>query len=386
MHSESGGVSFYVHIPFCAQRCSYCDFFFVTSTRGYEQFVDALCKEISQLAHSYPDHSLTTIYLGGGTPSRVSPQSIHQILQEIYHCFDTQQVREITLEANPEDISAPRLEQYLDCGVTRISLGVQSFSNVDLKVMNRCHNSTEAKDACTLIGAAGFQSWSLDLIFGIPEASLLDWEENLVIAMETGAPHISSYSLTVEPQTVLHKQVQRGVVNPVSDSMISEQFQKAIDMLTDADYEHYEISSFAHSGHRSLHNSRYWSHQNYLGVGPSAHSFLWDDEKIKRWKNTSNLRIYQALISEGKSPVTSSESLAKRDVIRERIMLALRTLEGVDLEDLQKRYGYNLAQQRQDKIFTMELNGLINYNEKFISLTDRGKHICDQITQQLWPE
>lgn len=382
---NSQGISLYVHIPFCTQRCSYCDFFFVTTKRGHDEFVNALCEEIRLLARLYSHQSLTTIYLGGGTPSRISPQSIKKVLQEIHHGFDAEQVREITVEANPEDITASRLEQFLDFGVTRISLGVQSFSNSDLKFMNRCHTSSEAMEACALIHAAGFESWSLDLIFGIPSSSLLDWEKNLCLATETGVPHISTYSLTIEPRTALHKQIQRKLVKPVSDSEMSDLFQRTIDTLTDTGYEHYEISSFAYSGQRSLHNSQYWSHQNYLGVGPSAHSFWWDDEKITRWENVSNLPKYHALIREGKSPSILRESLTKQDLIHEKIMLAIRTSEGINLLDLQEQYGYSLVEQKQDKISTMEFHGFIYYDEEFLRLTESGKHICDEITQQLWP-
>ncbi|MCY4172021.1 MAG: radical SAM family heme chaperone HemW [Bacteroidetes bacterium] len=385
MPSHSRGISLYVHVPFCAQRCTYCDFFFVTTKQGYDDFVTTLCQEVAQFGDQNSGQSSNTIYFGGGTPSRLSPQSIRHILRAIDQCFDTANVSEITLEANPEDISASRLEQFLDSGVTRISLGVQSFSNQDLKFMNRSHDAHQAMNACTLIDAAGFESWSLDLIFGVPGTSLLDWEKNLILAIETGVSHISSYSLSIESNTPLHKQVKRGIVNPVTDSEMSDQYQMTIDTLVDAGFEHYEISSFAYPGHRSQHNSNYWSHQNYLGFGPSAHSFWWDNEMIVRWKNVSNLRSYHALIREKKSPANFRESLTIQDLIREKIMLSIRTSVGINLSDLRERYGYALVEDKRDELLAMESNGLIYYDQTSIRLTERGKHICDQITEQLWP-
>ena len=261
-------ISLYIHIPFCTQRCSYCDFFFVTTKYGHDKFTDALCLELTQTSRNFPDTLVSTIYFGGGTPSILSPQVIRQVLKRIRECFDVSQVQEITLEANPEDITTRNLDELLNAGITRISLGVQSFRDEDLIFMNRCHNSEQAMHAIKLIQSAGFFSWSLDLIFGVPGASMQVWKDNVQRAAETGVPHISTYGLTVEPYTLLHKQVQRGLINVVSDEETSDQFETAIRMLKDAGLEHYEISSFACPGHRSQHNTRYWHHLNYLGFGP----------------------------------------------------------------------------------------------------------------------
>ena len=386
MDSDSRNISLYVHIPFCAQRCSYCDFYFVTTKRHYEEFAQALCRDITQVAHSYSKPSLSTIYFGGGTPSLLPSSAIQHILNHIRNSFHTSQVQEITIEANPEDVTDDLLHDLLNIGVTRISLGVQSFNDHDLRFMNRCHNSDQAIQACRMIQSAGFNSWSLDLIFGVPDAPLKRWDDNLKKAIRTGVPHISTYSLTVEPSTPLHKQVQRGKVIMSPDSHLSDQFQSAMDLLQKVGYQHYEISSFAQPGHQSLHNSHYWSHKNYLGVGPSAHSFWWDGDEIVRWENVRNLRIYSDLVDHNEPPLTFKETLTKHELIRERIMLSLRTSQGIDLKDLEQKYGYRLVDHKQQQLQLMEFNGLIIQSKSSVRLTEKGKHICDQVTQQLWKD
>ena len=386
MSQNGKDISLYIHIPFCTQRCSYCDFFFVTTRYGHDKFTDALCLELTQTSRNFPNTSVSTIYFGGGTPSILSSQAIQKILKQIHGYFDVSQAREVTLEANPEDITARKLDELLNAGITRISLGVQSFRDEDLVFMNRCHNSRQAVHAAKLIQSAGFFSWSLDLIFGVPGASMQVWKDNLQHAAETGVPHISTYGLTVEPYTPLHKQVQQGLINVVSDEQASDQFETAIRMLENADFEHYEISSFARPRHRSQHNTRYWYHLNYLGFGPGAHSFWRKDGQGRRWENIRNLRTYMELLHSGNSPVGSTESLTKRDLVREKIMLALRTSEGLDLDELQRFYDFNLTEHKQKELNVMELQGLLTWDQTSIQLTTKGMHMCDYLTRQLWTD
>lgn len=377
--------SLYIHIPFCTQRCSYCDFFFVTAKHGHEKFAETLCMETTQVAQNFSDLNLPTVYFGGGTPSRLSSQTITRILMHIQACFHLHPACEITLEANPEDITASGLEELRSAGITRISLGVQSFLDEELKFMNRCHNSEQALRACRQIHDAGFDSWSLDLIFGIPGASIEGWQDNLHQAIETGAFHISTYSLTVEPHTPLHKQVKRGIVKPASDKQIAEQFQMAMDILEPAGFEHYEVSGFARPRHRSRHNMRYWNHTNYIGVGPSAHSFWWQDQNALRWENVRSLRTYTELVTAGQSPISGRETLSDHELACERIMLTLRTSEGLDLEHLKNHYGFNLAKHKQKELEEMNVQGLITQHGTSIHLTTKGMHVCDGLTTQLWP-
>ena len=386
MTANQQEASLYVHIPFCAQRCSYCDFFFVTTQRRQTEFIDALCLEIAQTAQTFPNTLLSTIYFGGGTPSLLPSQAITHILAQICASFDTSQVDEITLEANPEDISTPVLEELIKAGITRISLGVQSFNNADLSFMNRCHDSDQALLACKLIQSAELSSWSLDLIFGVPGSSAKIWQDNLCRAIESQVPHISTYGLTIEPQTPLHKQVKKGFVKPVSDEHAANQFQQAMDLLKSMGYEHYEVSSFALPGHRARHNTRYWQHANYLGVGPSAHSFWWQSDKALRWQNVRNLRKYLETVKNAESPVVNKETLSMHDLARERIMLALRTSEGLDLGNLKKTYGFDIIKHKQKELLQMKAQELIVQQGTHVRLTTQGLHVCDNLTAQLWPD
>ncbi len=386
MTANQQEASLYVHIPFCAQRCSYCDFFFVTTQRRQTEFIDALCLEIAQTAQTFPNTLLSTIYFGGGTPSLLPSQAITHIMTQICASFDTSQVDEITLEANPEDISTPVLEELIKAGIIRISLGVQSFNNADLSFMNRCHDSDQALLACKLIQSAELSSWSLDLIFGVPGSSAKIWQDNLCRAIESQVPHISTYGLTIEPQTPLHKQVKNGFVKPVSDEHAANQFQQAMDLLQSMGYEHYEVSSFALPGHRARHNTRYWQHANYLGVGPSAHSFWWQSNKALRWQNVRNLRKYLETVKNAESPVVNKETLSMHDLARERIMLALRTSEGLDLGDLKKTYGFDIIKHKQKELLQMKAQELIVQQGTHMRLTTQGFHVCDNLTAELWPD
>ena len=386
MTANQQEASLYVHIPFCAQRCSYCDFYFVTTQRRQTEFIEALCLEIAQTARTFPNTRLSTIYFGGGTPSLLPSQAITHILAQICASFDTSPVDEITLEANPEDISALALDELMYAGITRISLGVQSFRNADLSFMNRCHNSDQAVLACKLIQSAGLDSWSLDLIFGIPGASARIWQDNLHRAIETQVPHISTYSLTIEPQTPLHKQVANGFVKPVSDEHAADQFQQAMDILTSTGYEHYEISNFALPGHRAKHNTRYWQHTNYLGVGPSAHSFWWQSDKALRWQNVRSLRKYLEAVAIAESPTVTHETLSMHDLARERVMLALRTSEGLDLDDLKTTYGLDLIAHKEEALQQMKAQGFLVQQGSHMFLTSQGLRVCDNLTAQLWPD
>lgn len=386
MDSNLQDTSLYVHIPFCTQRCSYCDFYFVTTKHGQSEFIESVCQEIHQVAQNFPHTSVSTIYFGGGTPSRLSPGSIGRILEQIHTCFTTHQVLEITLEANPEDITAQGLEELIHAGITRISLGVQSFQDADLKFMNRCHSAEQAVQACDLIHSAGLASWSLDLIFGIPGASPQSWQKNLHLATETGVPHISAYSLTIEPYTPLHKQVKKGIVKPVSDEETLDQFQQAMEILQSDGFDHYEISSYARSGHHSEHNSRYWNHTNYLGFGPSSHSFWWQNDTAFRWENVRNLKTYSKTLAVRKSPVSHQEILSDHDLVREKIMLGLRTSEGLNLNELLKRYRFDLVKHKHQELATLKSRQLIFQRGANLHLSMKGMRVCDRVTAHLWPD
>jgi len=376
----------YVHIPFCRPRCVYCDFYFVTGHRDHSAFVEAITKEIRQSASQPPIEPLSTIYLGGGTPSRLASHDVDAILKAIRSAFDTSGVTEITMELNPEDSTRSYLQALKDLGINRVSMGVQSFFDDELQFMNRSHSADQANSALVHIAEAGFESYTADLIFGLPGQPNERWAENLNRLMAFDVPHVSTYALTVEEKTPLHKQIAKGLITPAADGVVSEHYQTAMDMLRDRGFEHYEISSFARPGHRSRHNSQYWTHANYLGLGPSAHSFWWDRSKgACRWNNIRNLRKYVLAIRSGTSTVAYREALTSKILALERIMLSLRTTEGLDLKMLNCTYGVDLIALRGPIIDKLSKAGLIQGDRKFLSLTDRGKHLCDSVVARLAP-
>ncbi|MCB0718328.1 MAG: radical SAM family heme chaperone HemW [Bacteroidetes bacterium] len=375
----------YVHIPYCTQRCVYCDFFFVTSRKSRAGFVRAVKFEIEHYAHHYgAAEPIRSVYFGGGTPSRLTLEEIHDILHTIHSGFDLSQVEEVTLEANPEDLDGAYLRGLREIGFTRLSVGVQSFYDADLEFMNRAHNGEQAAAVTSLIPAAGFDSYSIDLIFGAPEQPAEYWGANLQRAVEQGVPHISAYSLTVEPATPLFKMIQNRVVPPVEDETIADRFRMTMDYLRSAGYEHYEVSSYALPGHKAIHNQSYWTHENYLGFGPSAHSFWRRGHSSKRWANIRNLPRYQALLEGRTLPVEFSEELEPETLANEHIMLRLRTASGLNLAHLEEHYGFDLYEERVDDLAWLESEGFIEpiRNDR-IALTDEGMVFCDMVTSKL---
>jgi len=371
----------YIHVPFCTQRCIYCDFYFVTSMRSRSRFVDAVCTEISQTAQRYREIPVATIYFGGGTPSRLPHEDVAHILAVIQRCFDTQATMEITFEMNPEDVSTDDLANLRKCGITRPSVGIQSFWADDLKFLNRAHGPNQADRAIAHIKEARFKSWTLDLIFGLPDQHPTRWAVNLARAMD--APHISTYNLTIEPRTPLHRKVELGWVTPADDDTVTQAYEMAMDKLKRAGYTHYEISSFARPGHRAQHNEAYWKHSNYLGFGPSAHSFWWDHEGAHRWNNVSNLKTYLSLIDDGQAPATFTETLTLKELATESIMLGLRTREGISVKRLKDTYQLELPRERIRHLIQAQL---IKRSGDRVRLTRTGRHVCDPVTTMLLPD
>ena len=374
----------YLHIPFCAQRCVYCDFYFVTSKRGYASFVDALCREIEHYAGRYGKERIETIYFGGGTPSRLPSSEIFRILETLRQSFDAAGASEVTVEMNPEDADPSYLRDLIDMGVTRISLGIQSFFEEDLRFLNRSHSREDAEKAVALARRAGFDNFTADLIFGLPQQAPDHWAANLDLITRMGAPHVSTYCLTVEEKTPLHQKVRRGLVTPASEDVLEDRYQQAMDTLGQRGYEHYEISSFARPGYRARHNQLYWAHANYLGFGPSAHSFWWG-ASARRWSNIRNLKKYSSLLAEGALPVDAQEELTPQVLADERVLLGLRTMDGVDLALLRTVYGADLEATKARELSLLEAEGLIQPlgADRLLRLSDRGKHLCDAVTASL---
>lgn len=328
---------------------------------------------------------IETIYFGGGTPSLLAVDQVYRILQTIHRYFDTSDVRECSFELNPDDVDAAYLHELRQTGIDRLSIGIQSFFEGDLQWMNRAHTAVEARNIIPMARAAGFDNFSIDLIFGLADQSLQTWQQNLSFALEQSAPHLSTYSLTIEPRTPLYNQVKRGVKSAASDEKLERQYLLTMKMLQQHGYEHYEVSSFAKPGFRSQHNQQYWQHTNYLGLGPSAHSF-WQDEEMeaRRWSNARSLRQFEQWQATGKIPLEHDETLSATQLANEYIMLRLRTSDGLDLGTLRQRYRTDLRTIKGKDLADMAAQRLIeaDYKDR-IQLTRDGFLICDAVTERL---
>jgi oxygen-independent coproporphyrinogen III oxidase len=380
----------YIHIPFCAKRCVYCDFYFVTTTKDYLTFTQALCTEIALYGKQQEaKEPVKTIYFGGGTPSRLPAEYIDLIITQIGRYFDTSQVTEITFEANPDDLSLEYLKQLKDIGINRLSVGIQSFYQSDLDFMGRAHDSHQAEQVVDLIRRAGFDNFSVDLIFGVPNQPQEYWAANLEKVVRLDIPHLSCYGMTIEQGTPLFKQVRRGDVALCSDDEWNDAFSFTAEYLAQHGYESYEISNFAKEGRRGVHNSRYWEHENYLGFGPSAHSFWWYHKpgaKVYRWANVRSLKTYNdILLNQGTAPVDFKEQLSKKELIEEYLMLRLRTADGLNLETLEHVYGHDLLLKQADSLAHLETEALIYpiKGDLTLKLTLKGKMLHDAIAAEL---
>lgn len=377
--------SLYLHIPFCTQRCVYCDFYFVTSKKSHGTFVEALRNEIEYYASLYAEREpIETIYFGGGTPSLLEPEVLGGLLAHIQAHFDTSALEETTLEINPEDASVDDLSSLRSLGFDRLSIGVQSFFPSDLEFMHRSHDPEDAEACIEYAVQAGFDDFSVDLIFGIPDQPQEYWYANVQKLIRLGVPHVSTYGLTVEERTPLGNMVARGLVQPTSEDDLADRYRFTMDFLKEHGYEHYEISSFSKPGHRSLHNQTYWNHDNYLGFGPSAHSFWWRGLPAYRWFNERNLPRYETLLQRHNLPIGGREAMSIDMLADEYILLRLRTSDGIDLTRLEQQYGVDLPFEKDDELDRLEADGLIEHiRGERIRLTDDGKLLCDAVTSKL---
>ena len=374
----------YLHIPFCHKACTYCDFHFVTNLSRKEAMVEAMVKEITLRRDFLPEgEELDTIYLGGGTPSVLSEAELKAIFAAIREGFTVNEEAEISLEANPDDLSPERLAGLKRQGVNRLSIGIQSFREEDLKWMNRSHTAEQALACVGHARAAGIDNLSLDLIFGLPGLGPAEWEENLETAIALAPQHLSLYALTVEERTALHYQLEKGKYELPSDEIFETHFLKAHARLTEAGYEHYELSNYALPGFRSRHNAAYWKGVPYLGIGPSAHSF---DGQKRAW-NIANNSKYLKLLEAGESPVAEEENLGLRDRFNEYIMTGLRTAEGLDLQRIQQEFGRDLSLAKSSFLTDLEGAGHLWKEGDRIGLTPSGWIVSDHIIRELfWAE
>ncbi len=368
----------YIHIPFCKQACHYCDFHFSTNLKKKEEMVLALAKEIQLRKNEFQDEIVETIYFGGGTPSILSIEDLRFLIDEIYRNYKVVENPEITVEANPDDLTENRIIELSKNKVNRLSIGIQSFFEDDLQLMNRAHNAEEAKK-CLESATQYFDNISIDLIYGIPEMSNEKWLQNIETALSFGVPHISSYALTVEPKTALHSFIQKGIIPQPDDEVAQEHFHILVDKLSENGFIHYELSNFGKENYFSKNNSSYWLGKKYIGIGPSAHSY---DGKNRGW-NVSNNSLYIKSIQENKLPI-EIETLTKTDRYNEYIMTGLRTIWGVSLERIEQEFGKTYLDYLNRQVAKFIEDHLLFVDDNILRTTKKGKFLSDGIASDLF--
>ncbi|WP_339917193.1 radical SAM family heme chaperone HemW [Yeosuana marina] len=374
----------YIHIPFCKQACHYCDFHFSTSLKKKDELVGALIRELELRIDELKTQTVETIYFGGGTPSLLTIDELALIIQTIYTNYSVATNPEITLEANPDDLvlvrAQPRtiFEDYKSIGINRLSIGIQSFFEQDLKLMNRAHNAEEAK-VCLQEATKYFDNISLDLIYGIPGLTNEHWLQNIETALSFNIPHISSYALTVEPKTALDSFIKKGIIKNVDDEQAQEQFHLLIEKLETSGFIHYELSNFGKPDYFSKNNSAYWQGKPYLGIGPSAHSF---NGNQRSWNVRNNSKYIKSL-QENTLPM-EIETLSLTDKYNEYIMTGLRTVWGVSLEKVEQDFGKDHKKYLLEQANHFLNNGLLYINKGTLLVTKKGKFLSDGIASDLF--
>ncbi len=367
--------SLYIHIPFCRKKCPYCDFYSLVYDQSLAaSYVGALCGQIKAL-----DSEFSSIYIGGGTPSILSITSLKKLLGSLRSISGN--LSEFTIEVNPESIDQDKLKLFIEGGVNRISIGVQSFFDSKLKKLGRVHDSEKAKQAIKLAKGAGFKDLGIDLIFGAEGETLADWLSELNQAVSSGINHISTYCLTYEKNTPLFLQIKRKFITPLDDALLAKMYMGAVNYLSKQGFEHYEISNFAQPGFQSQHNMNYWQGNPYLGLGPTAVSFI----KGRRERNVSDVWEYIERLDKGQNPVVFSESLSRRRQAKELAAIKVRTKQGIDFEWFKRRTGYDFPNFENKALDQLLGSGLLKYrwrNKQItgVYLTKKGFCFADTVS------
>ncbi|WP_284652749.1 radical SAM family heme chaperone HemW [Flavobacterium terrisoli] len=368
----------YIHIPFCKQACHYCDFHFSTSLKKKDEMVSALAKEITLRKEEFKDEVVETIYFGGGTPSIMEVSDLKLLIDTVFHNYKVADNPEITVEANPDDLTETRIIELANNQINRLSIGIQSFFEDDLKLMNRAHNVEEAKK-CLEIATKYFDNITIDLIYGMPNMSNEKWLQNIETALSYNIPHISSYALTVEPKTALHKFIKQGIIPQLDDELTQEHFHLLVDKLEENGFIHYELSNFGKENYFSINNSSYWLGKKYLGIGPSAHSY----DGVKRGWNVSNNSLYLKSLAENKLPI-ETETLTITDRYNEYIMTGLRTIWGVSLDRIEKEFGKSYLDYLNQQAAKYIEDHLLFVDDNVLRTTKSGKFLGDGIASDLF--
>jgi oxygen-independent coproporphyrinogen-3 oxidase len=364
----------YIHIPFCKKLCHYCDFYHTVAVNDIPGYVGAVLKEAEQRSNYLREEKISTVYIGGGTPSILAVKEIESLLKGLYSLYIIDSDAEITIELNPDDITPDYMHDLRNSQVNRLSIGIQSWRDQDLKMMNRRHNSVQAEKSITDSIGAGFNNISIDLIYGIPGMNNEIWVENLEKTFSFDIKHLSAYHLTIEPGTVFGKMKEKGFLSETDEEESASEFSLLVEKAAEAGFIQYEISNFAKDGYLSVHNTNYWRQVNYLGLGPSAHSF---NGHSRQW-NISNIGKYLKAINEG-TAFFEMEELDNKKKFNEYIMTSLRTMWGIDLEYVERIFekeGYDFVINISGKFREY---GMMKLDKKTLVLTNQGKMISDNI-------
>ncbi|HRE40948.1 MAG TPA: radical SAM family heme chaperone HemW [Ignavibacteria bacterium] len=363
----------YLHIPFCSKRCNYCNFYFSVNKKLIPDYISALKKEINLTSEKYHSIEFDSVYFGGGTPSLLSESELSSILDTLYSNFKISPYSEISIESNPEDLDESKIKSYINKGINRLSLGIQSLNDNELIFLSRKHNRIQSLEVINLVKKY-FNNYSLDIIYSLPGQTFENIKDTLDIFIQTEVPHISAYTLTFEENTLLHKNLKDKLISKNSTDIEADLFLKLSSYLNKTGYSHYEVSSFSKSGFESKHNSKYWTYTDYIGFGPSAHSFY----KNKRWNNYSSLGKYIRLINENKSPIEKSISLNQEESKFEFLTLSLRH-KGINFDVYEKLFNEDFKIIYDDVIKILKSNELAEVKSGFIKLTDKGYLLADEI-------
>ncbi len=368
----------YIHYPFCKKACHYCNFHFSTNLKNQSVVLEGILKEI-ELRSSEMKSPIESIYFGGGSPSIIESNFIEKILNKIFKKYNVKKDLEITLELNPDDFSRDYLTEIKVIGVNRISLGVQSFDQFDMKLLNRNHSSTQSIKALDCISKL-YDNFSIDLIYGIPYSSIEKWKNNLKIALKYNPPHLSCYSLTLETNTALQYKVNSGEIKLLDEKLVKKQCNYLVEKLEKKGYRNYEFSSFAIPGHYAINNSNYWNGKPYIGIGPSAHSY--NGKSIRSWNISNNIKYVKAIM-DNKLPL-KKERLNKNDLYNEFIMTGLRKEEGVSLNKVRSLFGIRYKEYLKKQLNKHVSNNNIVFNGDLIKISKKGRFLTDGLSSDLF--
>lgn len=369
----------YLHIPFCKQACYYCDFHFSTNQEKKAEMIKAFAQEIELQKDYLNGESINTIYFGGGTPSLLSPEELRLLMDAIRKYFSVSPSSEVTLEANPDDLTKEKLLQLKELGINRLSIGIQSYDDAVLQFLNRAHDSVAAENCVGMAHEAGFNNISIDLIYAIPNQNHQAWTKNIERALALKPNHISSYSLTIEEKTAFGRWAASGKLTVMDDEFAATQLIMLVDKLEENGFEQYEVSNFALPNFQSQHNSSYWKQQKYLGIGPSAHSY----NGVSRQFNINNNHLYLKSIEKNSIPATL-EVLTQAEMINDYLLTTLRTSWGANLRTLEENFNYNLMAEHELYIKSLTAKGLAQIENGKLILTKAGKLFADKIASDLF--